>query len=418
MRQHIIACFLVAIFCGCGPAADDTAAVPPPCADGSWGFVGDPDHAVHVSATAGTSAGDGTATDPVADVATALALVESDASLTALALWPGSHVASIRLGLASDGSSPYQDLAIAGCGPAESSLTAADDAEPVLTLTEVSGVHLEGLAIEGGTLALHLRGAPDVTIDEVTVRGSRMAGVVIDGPYTVVQASGLVVEQTQAEILKTSGTSLGIGIVVDQGSLTLDGGSIAGSTYVGLLVNAAAQLSLTGLTVSDTSASEGAFGRGIQIQGVDDVSLDTVTVSGCQDAGIFALLPLDFQASDCLVEDIASAAGDGASGDGIVITGDDGVGEYAASNFAVTLDDNTVARWESGSDRAGFYLENVWAGLAGNDPVDTQEILADERAVLSGSDTKSLDIVTGDLSIARSIDLADDLVAEARARGE
>ena len=120
-------------------------------------------------------------------------------------------------------------------------------------------------------------------------------------------------------------------------------------------------LALSNVEIADTlPADDGAFGRGVQIQGFASARLADTVLSNNHDAGLFSLLGEDLALERVTVDQTASGA---VGGDGIVVTGVDADGrQLDPATFTVTLDDNVV----TDPARAGIVLERVTATVTGN----------------------------------------------------
>lgn len=347
---------------GCKDKAEELAG---PCAGGSWGAILEPEASLHV-AEGGT--GDGSYEAPLGDLEEALALAAAGTTRR-VAVWPGSYTAELYVGPdAADGSQTYDGLALEGCSSEEVTVAAVADDRPVIKVTSARDVRVAGLRLSGGQRGLWVSGAEGVELADVGIEDALVAGVVFDGPITLVDIQGMEVRDTRAEALDSG--EVGYGVVIEEAAVTWSGGGIWNSTTAGLLVHSG-RVTLEDLTVDGTRArSDGSLGRGIHIQGTEP----TLSMSGGQitdsvDAGLFALRPSLLQLSGVTIRGLQSGVvGEVTSGDGIAVSGyddllpEDGGPNYDPAGFVVELDGNTI----DGAPRAGIYVENVTADLSGN----------------------------------------------------
>jgi len=403
---------ILALLAACSDDKTDSGGASPPCADGAWGLIADPDAALHVSQQQGSASGDGSLSDPLNDLNDALDLL-ADAGLSAIAIWPGSYSTETLniLGDAGQG-----DTQLQGCSCDEVTVSAQSDDESVILVRDATDFQLAGITLQGGTRALDISGAvgSDIRIEDVAVLQSQLAGVVIDGPETIASVQQLQVAQTVAS--NETSVELGIGLVIDGASVELYDSSFADSTLVGVLADNAASISFDEVTVSDTQQASGQLGRGIQLQGRTSGTISNCHLLDNHDAGLFALLAPDLVLTDNEVDgvgasDLADHKGV-TSGDGIVISAADGTkANYDASDYLVSLSGNTVSGWAVG--RAGVYLENVHAQLEGNDLQDEQLVYSDKNAQVTGSDvegkTAPIGIQVQELAITAALDVTEEI---------
>ncbi len=188
---------------------DSAPAVQPPCAGGGWGAISEFESAFHVSADLGSVEGDGSAESPLDSVEAALALAADSDKLRAVAIWPGSYSETLALGASKPGGPDYDGVALQGCSAGEVTIEAADDGESVIWVAEASDVDLAGMTLSGGLRSLWItEGATELRVQDLRVVEPLRAGVVIDGPNSVVELSDLQVQDVQPDTTD-SGEELG-----------------------------------------------------------------------------------------------------------------------------------------------------------------------------------------------------------------
>lgn len=351
------------------------------CEDGSTGYITEPDGAVHVWADA-EAGGDGSWAHPFSDVQSALEAVRDRDEDRRIAIWPGTYTET--LGLSSDEGD--DDLVIQGCSPDETVLTAADEDEPVLRITEATGVTVSGLCTDGGTRNIQAWSDASVTLDHLRITGGAEAGLVIHGNATVA-----TVEEVEVSSPEETGDGYGYGIAIQQGATaTLTGGSVSGATAAGILIDDANEVTLADFTVEGTAAgAEGTYGHGLQVQAETVlVTVEESTFSDNHGAGVFVLQGLTFTMSDSVVSGTLASDITGAgetSGDGVVVSRGDG--NLDPATFVADLQDNTI----SDSARAGLLLDGVTATVSGNavsgSGSGTDQPLSQDASQVSGTDT-------------------------------
>ena len=361
-----------------GPPADPAIES---CGDGSTGFIENPELAVHVWSGADPD-GDGSWGHPFQDLLSALEvtrLLTSDARR--IAVWGGSYSANLQLSshLGDDGT------IIQGCGPDEVIIEADDSDAPTFVISEAQQVQLEGLSTRGGRRDIQIWGDAVVSLGNILVEDSSEAGIVIHGTATVA-----TLEQVEVVNPVVGDDGVAYGIAIQQGATaTLVGGSVIGATAVGVFVDDANVVSLSGLEVSGTATdADGFYGHGLQVQAdTVEVAVDLSDFTDNQGAGVFVLQGLSFSLASSTV-DATTAAGIPDSvettGDGVVISR--GEGNINPATFVATLEGNTI----SGSARAGVLLDGVTAALSSNvlsgNGFGTDVALAQDSAVFSGTD--------------------------------
>jgi hypothetical protein len=376
------------------PPDTDAVDVPPPCASGGWGWIGDPEGAIHVRAD-GSDDGDGSQEQPVASPSVALALARAS-GVRRVAIGPGTFATS--LDVLADAGSGYSDdgLAIEGCGPDETILEAEDASSYVIRVTDAADVRLAGFSVVGGRRSLWIWGGSSA-LEALVVADATRVGIMMDGSnnLTEVTAQDVRVEGVSAD---TDG-SFGYGIAVQDATVTLTDTEVSEATGVGVLVDGAfASATLETVTVRDTALDGGGrFGRGVQVQGLSEAALSACELAGNQDAGVFALQAVQLDVSDTVVSGVsASTLPDGTStGDGIVVSQGSAY-EYAASTFLATLSGNSVDL----PDRAGIVIAGVSAAVSGN-TVTSAGYSPDGFGILSQGPAE----ITGDVSAVYDLEV-------------
>lgn len=352
-------------------AGDSDTAVPtpptPPCSGGSWGAITDPNNAVHVREDGDDASGDGSGSAPYRTLAAAVEAWEAGAG-SSIALGPGTFTGVVSLsGDHGDGTSD-NDIRIEGCSASETILVpdAGDDGLSILKLTGVTGGTLSGFTLLGGYRSLWICADSTATVTGVNVESGERAGIVAVGAGTTVTLSDVNVTNP-VPAADYAGDEAAYGISVSTANVSMEGGGIRGATGVAFLAEGAT-ISLTDVEISATSTlTTGQFGRGIQLQGLSTATLDTVTLDGNQDAGLFSSQSLSLNLSSLTVSNTGAGAltdDTDTTGDGIVVSQggpDDAI--YDASLFVTRITGCTV----TGSARAGMVVQDVLVEeLSGN----------------------------------------------------
>ncbi len=341
---------------------DDTGATPdPPCSDGTWGYIVDPDAAIHVRADGDDATGDGSAANPVASLERALELSREPEGGRTIAVGPGTFPTSIDI-QGEPGEDPDDTgLAIEGCGAGDTVLTAADAQAHVIRVSESTGVRLAGFTTEGGRRALWIWNGAEVTVEAVDVTDSLRLGVVLGGFDSIVSLVDVTVHDPVVEA--EGEVEYGYGIAIQEAAVTMSGGGVYNANRVGILAHMAL-VDLDGVTIDGTASdSDGYLGRGIQLQDLSVASLTGCSLSGNRDAGLFSLRSVDLVLDGLTVDGTGAADVPGSgdtTGDGIVLT--QGDGNYDPAEFQATLTQCVV----TASDRAGILIEDVTATLTDN----------------------------------------------------
>ncbi len=392
-----LAAALVASWCtACPGPPDDTEPTPEPtpepivCPSGvDYGAISTPATAWVVDAAEGDDGAGGDCTAPLATLDEALARAR-DGGPRLIGVLPGEYTAAWDLQVGE--LAPFQDgdLAVEGWGSSDVTVTAADASAPIVRVTAATGMRFAGLTLVGGTRSLWLQGGAEADLEDLVLQGSTRAGIVIDGPKTLASGSDVTVEALVPEVV--DGTTIGYGVVIDEGGADLTGLTVRDAAGVGVLVygvGSGGPVTLDSLTVSDTAPVDGGqLGRGLHVQRFGSLAVTGDSrIEGSADAAVYAFRTQDLQLHD--LEIVGVAAGtvpDGAdSGDGLVVTSDDGIEDVPAANFVANLQGNTV----SGFARGGILLETVTATLDGNTAIDDAgdpSLLAQGDPVLSGED--------------------------------
>ncbi len=350
----------------------------PPCADGGWGFISEPESAIHVSAE-GSAKGDGSMEEPLLDLEAALALTRKRKKDKRIAIWPGVYTGNLTL----SHEEGDDDTAIQGCSADEVFIDAADEEESVVKVTEATGVVLEGVCSRGGTRSIQVWSAAQADLLNLRVEESIEAGLVIHGNSVVA-----TIENVEVHSTVTTDDGFGYGIAFQEGAtVTMSGGGAWDSTSVGLLIDDVSEVTLSEVTVDGTNQDgSGQYGRGLQIQeDAGPVSIADSTFSSNHGAGVFAMTALYLSMTGNLVDGTGASGipdSSSGSGDGVVVTR--GEGNLDPAYYVGMLDGNTV----SGSDRAGIVLDGVTVEVSANTVSDSgYAIVSQGPADVSGSDT-------------------------------
>lgn len=370
----------------------DTAEAVPPCAGETWGALADPDAAIHVRAD-GSDEGSGSATDPVATLAAALALSRVAGAPDTVFVGPGEFVAGLTL-RADDGDGVGDDgLALLGCSTDETTLVADDEDAPLIKIGEATGVSVASLTLSGGRRALWIWSGAEVAVSDVIVDGSTRVGVVVDGVSTVASLEGVEVHDPVPET-DSDGVEVGYGVLIDGATVTMTGGGVWGATRLGILADAAI-LDLSDLTVDGTAPdASGELGRGIQVQSLSTPTLTDVQLTGNTDAGLASIQSFDLVLERVLVDGTLGVAVPDTgeeSGDGIVVSqGGDDTDHVDVSYFNATITSCEV----TASARAGIVVDETTGVLTDNVASSDNgltdsgvSLFAQNGAVVSGPDT-------------------------------
>ncbi|MCB9778792.1 MAG: right-handed parallel beta-helix repeat-containing protein [Alphaproteobacteria bacterium] len=359
-----------------------------PCADGGWGALDDPTRALHVRADGDDDTATGSGAAPFGTLVAALD-AWADSGKDAIFIGPGTYPTLASIAGASSGGD-HDGLELYGCSSDEVTLEGVGAKEqPVLYVAGATDVLIDGLHFSGAKRALTIWQGAEATVTNITCSDSELTCLAIDGTTTTAVLSGIAVSDPVAE----AASGLGLGIAVTGASLTLSDATVTGSVGVGVLVHQGSA-DVTGLEVKGvTSLSDGTLGRGLHVQSLATTKVRDSLFSDNEDAGIFAHQAISIDIGDTEVRGTDGAAipdSDDESGDGIVIT-DDGA-RYEPGTFRVALTGNTVADAARGgivvdgssigvSDLSG----NVLSGL-GYDAGGTGVVIQNGATVEAGSD--------------------------------
>ena len=403
-RLAWVAWLLCSTGCTGGKESGDSATfrAPSPCADGTWGALDDPstdwdsadpdpmdpETAIHVRAD-GDDANDGSLDAPVATLDRALSLSRLRDTDKVIFVGPGTYTGvAVSLSDAPTEGGTDDGLTLAACRD-EVTLEAGDDADQIVRISSATGVRLYDLTLQGGTRALWIWDGAEVSLARVHVKGSGALGVVMDGPDTVVDITHLDISDTRDE---DGGNGLAIGAGINKATVRWSKGTVSRSRTVGVFFDGDGRygmLELTGVSVVETSANDdGLYGRGVQIQDAVSATLTDCEVSDAVDAGVFVLQAGSTTLDGLVVSGVATGSIPGSqdtSGDGIVVTSDDGSGEsYDPSLYTTSILNSTLG----GFVRAGVLVEDVSATISGNAATGgTLGLVSQGTATTSGSDT-------------------------------
>jgi len=361
-----------------GPDSGTSASLGP-CAENTWGEITSPPDAIHVRAD-GSDDGDGSELAPFGTLEAALEATRAAGGGASIAVGPGTFDATLVLVDDSGDGTSDDGLSLEGCGTDETTLQGSSSAS-VIRASGIQDLRIAGLRIEGGRRSLLFQGGTEATLSAVEVQGGRRVGLVVAGSSTLVELDGVELRDTEPEVL-TGGGSMGYGLSVDSGTVTMEGGGIWGSTGVGVLA-VRAHVDLREVTIADTlPGADGLLGRGVQLQELAFGSLSGGTLSGNVDAGIFATQAIDLIVDGTLIEATAAGGlpnGEGTTGDGVVVT-QGATRDYDPSEFTATLHGLTI----SGTDRAAVVLDGVTADLADHDHQDNGLVVAGSSTFTQG----------------------------------
>ncbi len=342
---------------------DDDSNEGGPCGDGTWGQIpttGD----VLLVAAGGSAGGDGSLTNPFATLEEAVEAAREINDPVVIGIAPGDYPTNLLLTV-EDGQFSDSGLTIAGCAVDEVKLSPEDPSEPTVAVRGADQVTLRAFLVEGGDPGIVIAdsaGAEDpVRLEGLAVRYADRAGIVIDDQghgETSAVLSGVTVEDT----VPTRG-SFGWGIAVQHAQATITGGSVSGTTQVGIFGHLA-DLVVDGVAIDDVAVDpDGAYGRGIHLQMLCTGMVRNTAIDSCADAGLWVHTGLGITLESNVVENTVPAVVPGpgtATGDGIVVTmGDEG---FQPELCPATLLGNTAGS----NGRSGIVIDGVWAELVGN----------------------------------------------------
>ena len=369
---------------GCSGGKDPVS----PCADGSWGAVPDPVTAIQVR-TDGVDGAEGSLDAPVATLDAALALARARSSDRTIFVGPGEFD-GVALSMAHDPGDGSTDdgLVLQGCTD-ETTLNAANEDGPILQVTAAQGVTLAALDLVGGSRALWIWSGATVRASQMSIQGSGRLGILVNDQSTTVDLEDIAVADT-VDDEAFPGVAFGLGIY--NADVTGSRVKISGSQWAGVFLGGdgvSGSLDLDACDVSGTTeAANGEYGRAVHAQDAADLTLTGCTLSNQTDAAVFALQVQAVTLSNLTVATVGDAVipdETETSGDGLVITSDDGSGlSVDPADFTATLKDNSIGDF----DRAGMVVEGVTAEVDANTTSGglfgkTQQ----GGAILTGSDT-------------------------------
>ncbi len=314
---------------------------------GTWGVTAAEQGVIYVDPS--SDDGDGTLAAPLPTLGAALQQARSSGDRT-IALTPGTY-RPLEANRSFNLSAEFGDdgLVLAGCG-AQATVLEGIEALPQGTTEDtpgaeeelqrvidvyggVQGVEIRDLAVTGGRRGVVIRedaGAEQpIVLARLRVEDNLRVGIVVEGVNTSANLLDVEVVGTEPD----EDGSLGYGVLVQaladpwvavDGEVRIEGGRVAESTGVGLLVDRAV-VEIVDLEVSDTAPLDGSMGRGIQLQNSVVGLLERLTVRDNSDTGLFLQTPLDVTVRDSLFAGTARAtipglADDQPSGDGLCAT--------------------------------------------------------------------------------------------------
>lgn len=367
MRRSLA--LLLLPFAGCA-LAESTAGefVDHPCA-AAWGTAAEGDA---ILVEEGAVDGDGSVDAPFGDLEAAI-LAATTGGPRVVLVGPGQYTASEaarRFFLS--GEAGGDDVAVLGCGSAQSLILAIDAAPPGSPDERarqaafefgagVQGATLAGFTLSGGEGGVVIGGGagterPIVLRDLVIEDGTR-SGVSVTGLGATVQATNVHVRGIDAGF-----GSFAMGIVVHEGgsvwdpptgSFVLQGGTVEDIEGVGVLVDHA-HVDLVDVLVQNTSHAGAATGRGAQVQNQSRATFDRVTIQDTAETGLFVLAPTDLSLENSVLTRTHRApnpdSGALLGGDGFVAVGGEDVASFVVRLIGSRFEDN---------GRAGGIAEDV-----------------------------------------------------------
>jgi hypothetical protein len=172
-----------------------------------------------------------------------------------------------------------------------------------------------------GGRGIEVGAGASLTLTGATLRNNHEVGLFADGFSTTVAARGLLVEGTQPQASDQTG---GAGISVQEGAaLALTGATLRNNHQIGLVaIGAGTTVESTGLLIEDTQpqASDQNGGRGINVQQGASLTLIGATLSNNHEIGLFADgVGTTVESTGLLVEDTQPQASDQTGGPGIAV---------------------------------------------------------------------------------------------------
>ena len=157
--------WLIVVF-GCEPPALTDEPLPPPCADGGWGAIGDPADTIDVQ-PGGDDTNDGSAEAPLLTLSAALDAARN--GTPRIGVGAGTFEATLDL-VESDAG-----LEIVGCSPDETILVPDVEGEPQIKVTAAVDITIASLTLSGGDRGLWVWGGAE---SQRLPRGDRRRSVV------------------------------------------------------------------------------------------------------------------------------------------------------------------------------------------------------------------------------------------------
>jgi hypothetical protein len=173
-----------------------------------------------------------------------------------------------------------------------------------------------------GGRGINVQNGAALTLTGATLRNNRELGLFASDDGTAVTATGLLVENTQPQVSDQTG---GRGIeVTDGASLTVTGSTIRNNRELGLFAfGVGTRVEATGLLVENTQpqVSDQTFGRGISVQEGAAITLTGATLRSNHEVGLFANdAGTAVTATGLLIKDTQPQASDGLFGDGLLVS--------------------------------------------------------------------------------------------------
>ena len=270
----------------------------------------------------------------------------------AIAIGSGALPTALRL---SEGEFGDSGLQIVGCGRSTTELTgqvgAAGVLQPIIDVTgpETADIVIRDLTVSAGRRNVVVRDgaglAGPIVVQRVDVLDALRVGVLIDGDATVVALTEVLIEGVSPDE-----GALGWGLAVQAGASAgdaiaaptiLDAVQVIGATQVGVLIDGG-WIQAIDLAVTDTLASGGELGRGLQLQNRCRATLEGITATANRDAAVYLHKPGRGSEPVSLISSILSATQAGVlpdtspTGDGLVISVDGA--QQPPGDFLVVVD--------------------------------------------------------------------------------
>ncbi|MCP4869253.1 MAG: right-handed parallel beta-helix repeat-containing protein [Proteobacteria bacterium] len=348
-----------------GIAFDDDDSAPPRCSV-EWSIAPvEGSVVVDLFASAG---GDGSRLEPLQTIEEGLDLARTRGDRFLL-IAPGTYVGSLSLGPDDDG------LALVGCG----SETILDAEGAVgIDVSGADGVLLRDLVIENANTGVRIGAgagaATPVQVNSVDVEDATRLGISVTGTGTRASLSDVNIRGVDVD---PAGDALGYGLLAwGISELVAEDVVVRDATRSGVCISDVADFTVRRATVEGTTQFNGLLGRGVQVQAGSSGLLESVTVTGASDAGIFVLEPAGVVVLNSTVTDTLEANIEGAEGrSGVGLAATSGVlVEPAPAPMLLEVRESTFGA----NARLGVLLEGFGLDATLSDVVLSDNIIPDE----------------------------------------